>query len=110
MTEGMGGRRDKGPSKAQLSACFAALGVPAYAKEAELRRAYRQLVLSEHPDKGGEPARFHEIQSSYDTLLAKARSPPVSTETSRNARRLVQEAAVKETRGVALHRVCVDCG
>jgi hypothetical protein len=99
MTEGMGGRRDKGPSKAQLAACFAALGVPAYAKEAELRRAYRQLVLSEHPDKGGDPARFHEIQSSYDTLLAKARSPPPGR-TSRVARwRRIRGCAEDEARG-----------
>ena len=84
MTGGMPGV--KGPSKAELSRCFAALGVPAYAKEAELRRAYRKLVLSEHPDKGGDPTRFHAIQSAYDTLLAKARSHPRSIPDVREAR------------------------
>lgn len=61
----------KGPSRAELARCFKALQLPGYAKEAEVRRAYRSLVLREHPDKGGDPVRFQVIQQAYDTLLRK---------------------------------------
>lgn len=35
---------------------------------AQIRRAYRNLVTREHPDKGGDPQAFAAIQRAYDVL------------------------------------------
>lgn len=60
------------------------LGVDDGAEIEELTAAYRQRALAEHPDKGGDAARFHEIarafkvlsdpeaRKAYDEKLAKA--------------------------------------
>lgn len=44
------------------------LGVTETATEAEIKKAYRKLASQHHPDKGGDKAKFQEIQSAYDTL------------------------------------------
>eukprot|EP00899_Mesostigma_viride_P018506 jgi/Mesvir1/26657/Mv20446-RA.1 len=44
------------------------LGVSRTAKTTEIRRAYRNLVTKEHPDKGGNPVKFNAIQRAYDLL------------------------------------------
>lgn len=44
------------------------LGVAQNATADEIKRAYRSLASQHHPDKGGDTARFQEIQSAYDTL------------------------------------------
>lgn len=61
------------------------LGVDAEAEIEALTAAYRQRALAEHPDKGGDAARFHEIakafkvlsypeaRRAYDEQLAKAK-------------------------------------
>ena len=54
-----------------LNAQYATLGVPKYATESEVRRAYKALALKAHPDKGGDKDRFDEIQKAYDAILAK---------------------------------------
>jgi len=36
--------------------------------EAELKAAYRQRALEEHPDKGGDQARFDELSRAYAVL------------------------------------------
>ena len=64
-------RSKKGPNRTELAKCFKVLGLAGYAKDQEVRRAYRLLVLREHPDKGGDQAKFQEIQKAYDTLLNK---------------------------------------
>ena len=40
---------------------------------AQIRRAYRNLLTSAHPDKGGDPAKFHAIQRAYDVLINEAK-------------------------------------
>ena len=50
---------------------FKMLNLPTYATEAEVRRAYRSLVRREHPDKGGDAAKFQDIQCAYDNLMRK---------------------------------------
>ena len=47
---------------------YAALGVWADASQDEIRSTYRRLAGLHHPDAGGEPARFLEIQAAYDVL------------------------------------------
>lgn len=44
------------------------LGVPKTAAPDEIKRAYRKLASQHHPDKGGNTARFQEIQTAYETL------------------------------------------
>lgn len=44
------------------------LGVAKTASDAEIKQAYRRLASQHHPDKGGDTAKFQEIQSAYATL------------------------------------------
>jgi DnaJ-class molecular chaperone len=34
----------------------------------EIKKAYRKLAAQHHPDRGGDTARFQEIQQAYDVL------------------------------------------
>lgn len=47
---------------------YQTLGVDRDATPDEIKRAYRRLASQHHPDKGGDKARFQEIQQAYDTL------------------------------------------
>ena len=44
------------------------LGVDRNASQEEIKQAYRRLANIHHPDRGGDTAKFQEIQSAYDTL------------------------------------------
>lgn len=50
--------------------CAAVLGVTLPASTETLRAAHRALVRQHHPDVGGDPSRFKEIQEAYDYLRA----------------------------------------
>jgi curved DNA-binding protein len=47
---------------------YQTLGVAEDASPEDIKRAYRKLASQHHPDKGGDTARFQEIQAAYDTL------------------------------------------
>lgn len=47
---------------------YKVLGVDKNASQDEIRRAYRKLVKTKHPDKGGNQKEFQEIQVAYNTL------------------------------------------
>jgi DnaJ-class molecular chaperone len=47
---------------------YATLGVAKTATQDEIKRAFRKLASQHHPDKGGDTAKFQEIQAAYDTL------------------------------------------
>ncbi len=44
------------------------LGVGKDASEGELKKAYHKLALQHHPDKGGDPEKFKEIQEAHTVL------------------------------------------
>ena len=44
------------------------LGVNTDADADTIKRAYRSLASRNHPDKGGDTAKFQEIQAAYDVL------------------------------------------
>ena len=48
---------------------YSILGVSENASAEEIKRAYRSLASKHHPDKGGDTAKFQEIQAAYDILI-----------------------------------------
>ncbi|WP_415648903.1 J domain-containing protein, partial [Stackebrandtia soli] len=47
---------------------YTTLGVTPTADIAQIRQAYRRGVRDAHPDAGGDPERFHALQTAYETL------------------------------------------
>lgn len=47
---------------------YSTLGVNKDASLDEIKRAFRRLASQHHPDKGGDTAKFQEIQAAYDVL------------------------------------------
>lgn len=47
------------------------LGIPKDASEKEIKEAYRRLAHKYHPDKGGDPEKFKEINEAYRILSDK---------------------------------------
>ena len=47
---------------------YETLGVDKSANPEQIKQAYRRLASKFHPDKGGDTARFQEIQTAYETL------------------------------------------
>ena len=44
------------------------LGVSRDASQQEIKKAFKKLASKHHPDKGGDEAKFKEIQQAYETL------------------------------------------
>lgn len=52
---------------------YKTLSVAEDASEQEIKIAFRKLAHEHHPDKGGDEARFKEINTAYQTLSDKER-------------------------------------
>ena len=44
------------------------LGVPQDASNEQIKKAFKDIAKKEHPDRGGDEARFKEANEAYDTL------------------------------------------
>ena len=44
------------------------LGVPRDASQDEIKKAYRKLAMTHHPDKGGNPVEFQKLNDAYEIL------------------------------------------
>jgi DnaJ-class molecular chaperone len=47
---------------------YESLGVPKESTDSDIKKAYRKLSLQHHPDRGGDPTKFHEINNAYEIL------------------------------------------
>ena len=47
---------------------YADLGLSPTATAAEIKAAYRKLVIEHHPDKQGDPVKFRAVAVAYETL------------------------------------------
>jgi DnaJ-class molecular chaperone len=47
---------------------YETLGVSPDATDEEIKKAYRKLVMQHHPDRGGDPEKFKEVQNAYEIL------------------------------------------
>jgi curved DNA-binding protein CbpA len=61
---------------------YEVLSVSPGASLREIKRAYRDLAITDHPDKGGDPERWHDIQAAYD-LLCDPEARAIYDETGR---------------------------
>ena len=44
------------------------LGVSKTASEDEIKKAFRKAAVKHHPDKGGDEAKFKEVNAAYEVL------------------------------------------
>jgi len=56
----------------RTATAFAVLGLPTTADEKQIRAAYREKVKSVHPDQGGDPDEFKQLQEAYSAARAQA--------------------------------------
>ena len=55
-------------TKHRISA-LAALGLSANATRQQIKRRYRELAKTHHPDRGGDPREMQRIIAAYELLM-----------------------------------------
>lgn len=56
-----------------MSSLYDRLGVQRNSGTDEIKKAYRNLAREHHPDKGGDPEKFKEIQEAHEVLTDERR-------------------------------------
>jgi DnaJ family protein A protein 2 len=59
---------DPSGGDADTNALYECLSVEKNASQDEIKKAYRKLAVKFHPDKGGDPEKFKEINAAYEVL------------------------------------------
>lgn len=54
------------------------LGVPQNASEDDIKKAFKKLAILNHPDKGGDPEKFKQINNAYISLSQPNQDPRTS--------------------------------
>ena len=49
---------------------FRVLGLHLPCTEADVKQAYRRLAEKAHPDRGGDPQKFHELRRHFEQAMA----------------------------------------
>merc|ERR1712228_49043 len=52
----------------QKRSALAFLGLPPDSAESEINKMYKKMALELHPDKGGDPEKFQELQEMKERL------------------------------------------
>lgn len=66
---GGGGRgRGRGGEEADTQKLYDILGVAKDASETEIKKAFRKLALTHHPDRGGDVEKFKEMSGAHEIL------------------------------------------
>ncbi|KAH0488279.1 MAG: hypothetical protein KVP17_003598 [Porospora cf. gigantea B] len=76
------------------------LGVTVGASEEDIRRSYRQLVLTHHPDKGGKQDDFSRVQAAWELLQDPQRRLRWESHTRSSAATVVPRARLQREAGV----------
>jgi len=61
-----GMQREREP--VDTESAYKVLGVAKSATQKEIKKAHRKLAMKHHPDRGGDEAKFKEIQEAYDLV------------------------------------------
>jgi len=79
---------------------YALLGVQEDASMEELKAAFRQMALHEHPDKGGDADRFHELEMAWNVLQNLDRRDAYDAELQRDRDRadFVEGAPLRQSK------------
>jgi DnaJ family protein A protein 2 len=63
-----GGESPESNVDADTQALYDVLGVPKTATQDEIKKAYRKQAVKLHPDKGGDPEKFKELNAANEVL------------------------------------------
>ena len=61
---------------------YETLGVTKEASDIEIKKKYRELSMKHHPDRGGDTAKFQEINAAYETLSDEGKKQQYDMEQS----------------------------
>jgi DnaJ homolog subfamily A member 2 len=53
---------------------YSILGISNDSSKDDIKKAYRKLAMKYHPDKGGDPKKFQEINNAYEELTSEKKS------------------------------------
>ena len=59
---------DNSPADIDNKKLYEVLGVPQNASQDEIKRVFKKMAMKTHPDKGGDPEKFKEVNAAYEIL------------------------------------------